>query len=544
MSSFIHSTTMLHLSLEWCHADLLTVVASILVLVVLVHLVPYLVDSHGLRSYPGPLIAKFSDAWLGYVSYKGHRSEVVHDLHMRYGPFVRIAPNHVSVALPDAQTIIYGHGNGALKSSFYDAYKFSSSYNMFTTRDRQVHTRKRKIVSHTFSQKSVLELEPHVRHFVGQLLRQWDRLHDKALEGGLSGQEGEGWISREGRLWLDCFPWMNYLAFDIIGDLAFGAPFGMVKAAKDVAQVPADQRAVMDSYGQTGVKYAVKEIQAIKGAGYTTAMMGVIPKWLRLLLKRTPFFRQGEEDSRAIFGMATMAVAKRMEVPTDRNDLLSKLQAGRDEQGVLIGREELTAEAFSFLIAGSDTTSISTCAIIYYLACTPNAQDKLHKELDEHLDSDVATAEQVKKLSYLQACINEGLRLHCTVGMGLHRVAAEPGMVISGNYIPSGTVVSAPTYTIHRDPAVWGYDVEEYRPERWFECDSAAVSKAFTPFSVGPRACVGRNLAMLELQIIIASILKRFHFVLENPDEVLKVKEGLLRKPTGCRVGVKRREMF
>ncbi len=219
-----------------------------------------------------------------------------------------------------------------------------------------------------------------------------------------------------------------------------------------------------------------------------------------------------------------MAVAKRMEVPTDRNDLLSKLQAGRDEQasnffptilyisqpasfkGVLIGREELTAEAFSFLIAGSDTTSMyvsiiysvgrnselnnllsSTCAIIYYLACTPNAQDKLHKELDEHLDSEVATAERVKKLSYLQACINEGLRLHCTVGMGLHRVAAEPGMMISGNYIPSGTVVSAPTYTIHRDPAVWGYDVEEYRPERWFECDSAAVSKAFTPFSVGPR---------------------------------------------------------
>ncbi|KAK0482260.1 cytochrome P450 monooxygenase [Armillaria novae-zelandiae] len=543
MSSFIH-IAMLHLSLEWSHTDLLTVIITVFVLVVLVHLVPYLVDSHGLRSYPGPLIAKFSDAWLGYMTYKGHRSEIVHDLHMKYGPFVRLAPNHVSVALPDAQNIIYGHGNGALKSSFYEAYRISSSYNMFTTQDRQIHTRKRKIVSHSFSQKNVLEFEPHVRHFVGQLLKQWDRLYDKALKGGTSGQEGEGWIGREGRLWLDCFPWMGYLAFDIIGDLAFGAPFGMVKAAKDIVQVPADQPAVMGSYGQTGGKYVVKEVQAIKGGDYATATIGVIPKWLRLLLKRAPIFKQDKEDFRVIFGMATIGISKRMQVPSDRNDLLSKLQAGRDEQGLPIGQDELTTEAFSFLIAGSDTTSISTCAIIYYLACTPDAQDKLHKELDEHLDSDVATAERVKKLSYLDACINEGLRLHCTVGIGLHRIAADPGMMISGKCFSGGTVVSAPIYTIHRDPTVWGDDVEKYRPERWFECDSAAMSKAFTPFSVGPRACIGRNLAMLELQIIISSILKRFHFVLENPEQILEVKEGMLRKPTGCRVGMKRREVF
>ncbi len=111
--------------------------------------------------------------------------------------------------------------------------------------------------------------------------------------------------------------------------------------------------------------------------------------------------------------------------------------------------------------------------------------------------------------------------------------------MILGNYFPGGTIISVPTYTIHRDPAVFGDDVEEFRPERWFECDSAGLSKAFNPFSVGPRyvisviehglrmnsyrhrACVGRNLANLELQIIVASILKRYHFVLENPDEVV-----------------------
>ncbi|KAK0214873.1 cytochrome P450 monooxygenase [Armillaria fumosa] len=555
---------MFSLAFEPLHLDFSTAIAAVAVLAVLVHLVPYLIDSHRLRSYPGPLIAKFSDAWLAYVVHQGHRSEVIHDLHRKHGPFVRIAPNHVSVALSDAQPMVYGHGNGTLKSSFYDAF-LTTSISIFTARDRQIHTRKRKIISHTFSQKSVLEFEPHVHRYVGQLLGQWDKLYDKAVK-GMSGKEGEGWTGRDGRLWLDCLPWANYLTFDIIGDLSFGTPFGMIMAGKDSALIAQDSHAMMKTYGQAGAKHASKEIEVIKTlSGPSDAFvvtMGAVPGWWRAVLKRTPMFWKGGEDFDAIVGFAVAAISKRLQEPTDRNDLLSKLQAGKDEDGNPMGREELTAEALTFLIAGSDTTSNSTCAIIYYLARTPSIQDKLHKELDEHLGSEVATAEQVKTLPYLQAVINEGLRLHSTLAMGLPRVAPEGGMTILGNYFPGGAVISVPIYTVHRDPAVFGDDVEEFRPERWFECDSASVSKAFSPFSVGPRyvislieqgsrqssyrhrACIGRNLANFELQVIIASILKRYHFVLENPDEVLPVKEGLLRKPLRCRVGMKRREVL
>ncbi len=100
--------------------------------------------------------------------------------------------------------MVYGHGNGALKSSFYDVF-ITTSIGIFTARDRPTHTRKRKIISHTFSQKSVLEFEPHVHRYVGQLLGQWDKLYDKALK-GMSGEEGEGWTGRDGRLWMDCLP--------------------------------------------------------------------------------------------------------------------------------------------------------------------------------------------------------------------------------------------------------------------------------------------------------------------------------------------------
>lgn len=82
---------------------------------------------------------------------------------------------------------------------------------VFNTRDRQEHARKRKIVSHIFSQKNVVEFEPQLRLYVGQLIEQWDRLCDKAVK-GQSGDDGEGgWRGEGGRLWLDCLPCESFV---------------------------------------------------------------------------------------------------------------------------------------------------------------------------------------------------------------------------------------------------------------------------------------------------------------------------------------------
>ena len=120
----------------------------------------------------------------------------------------------VSISDPDALQVVYAHGNGSLKSDFYDAYA-SITRGLFNTRSRPEHTRKRKIVSHIFSQKSVLEFEPHIRLHVSELFSKWDRLYENALK-GLSGVEGEGWEGKGDRIWFDCLPWYNYLALDII----------------------------------------------------------------------------------------------------------------------------------------------------------------------------------------------------------------------------------------------------------------------------------------------------------------------------------------
>lgn len=132
----------------------------------------------------------------------------------------------------------------------------------------------------------------------------------------------------------------------------------------------------------------------------------------------------------------------------------------------------------------------SSCAITYHLAKNPQTQRKLQQELDAALGTDddpVTTYEQVKRLPYLEAVINEALRIHATSGIGLPRLVPEGGLTVCGRFFPEGTVLSVPTYTIHRDRAVWGEDVDAFRPERWFEQDKAAVQKTFNPFSFGPR---------------------------------------------------------
>ena len=157
------------------------------------------------------------------------------------------------------------------------------------------------------------------------------------------------------------FPGYNYLAFDVIGDLAFGSPFGMIKAAKDIAPVATSQTDAMATYGSETAKVVFEYFPAVRilnDRGDYSASMGVLPPWIRPLLKKFhPWYRRGSVATAHLAGLAIAAVSKRLKTPTDRVDLLSKLQEGKDDEGKPMGPPELTAEALTQLIAGSDTTS-------------------------------------------------------------------------------------------------------------------------------------------------------------------------------------------
>jgi len=305
----------------------------------------------------------------------------------------------------------------------------------------------------------------------------------------------------------------------------------------------------MASYGSLGkdapeVTYC-PAVQIINERGEYSASIGVLPpRWRPWLVRFVPWYRQGATSVELLAGIAIAAISKRLAAPTDRTDLLSKLQQGKDEEGRPLGAKELTADALTQLIAGSDTTSNSSCAIAYHLAANPDVQEKLQCELDAALggeDDPVVTFEQVRRLPYLDAVINEGMRVHSTSGIGLPREVPTGGLTVCGRFFPEGTVLSVPTYTVHRNEGVWGSDADVFRPERWLERDKNELQKAFNPFSFGPRGCIGRNLASMELLIIVASVFRRYHFVVEDASEKFDTKEGFLRKPVKCRVGIKRR---
>jgi benzoate 4-monooxygenase len=91
--------------------------------------------------------------------------------------------------------------------------------------------------------------------------------------------------------------------------------------------------------------------------------------------------------------------------------------------------------------------------------------------------------------------IFETLRIHSTSSLGLPRVVPPgPAVVVAGRAFLPGTVLSVPSYTMHHSAAIWGADVEQFDPDRWAEDRiTAKMRAAFIPFSVGPRACVGRE---------------------------------------------------
>ncbi|KAL9055496.1 MAG: hypothetical protein Q9162_003493 [Coniocarpon cinnabarinum] len=458
-------------------------------LAVLYYVVPYLQRS-ALRGIPGPLLARFSNWWLLFQSRRVKRYQAVDALHKKYGPLVRIQPDHVSVADDTAINTIYGHGNGFLKAEFYDAFVgLANIRGLFNTRDRAQHTRKRKLVSHVFSPKSVHQFEPYIAQNVSVFLQQWDRIAASA-QGAFAD--------------MDALHWFNYLAFDVIGDLAFGAPFGMLEKGADIAEIRAapDQKPTF-----------APAVEVLNRRGEVSAAIGCMP-WLRPWAGYLPdpFFRKGVQAIKDLAGIAIARVAHRLEDAekgaVERRDLLARLMEGKDENGGPMGRGELTGEALTQLIAGSDTTSNTMCALLYHVTRTAGVSEKLRAEIETVSNGEeILEYDKIKDLEYLDCVIKETLRIHSTSAIGLPRVVppGHAGVEIHGHVFPAGTVLSVPSYSIHHSQEIWGPNADDFDPDRFNKERLTERQKhAFIPFSYGPRACVGQNVAVMELAIFVS----------------------------------------
>lgn len=500
--------------------------------IILYYLIPYLTTFRSLRLIPGPFVAAISNTWLAYHSRHGQRYTAIHSAHLKHGTIVRIGYNHISIASEQAISLIYAHGNGWLKSEFYDAF-VSGVPGVFNTRDRKQHARKRRVVAHAFSAGAVGRFEP----YMAENLEAWVR----RLDGIAAEAEEEGGYRR-----VNMMPFCTYIAFDIIGHLAFGKAFGMVEKGKDEC---VSQRV-------DGSVTFIAGAETLNRRGEVSATLGWLPSLRPFAgFLPDPFFRRGLQSVRDLHGIAALAVSQRLDAikqgtakESDRHDILGLLLRAKDSDGASMPYEEVVSEALTQLIAGSDTVSNTACAIIYWIlagerAAPGSVLTRLQKELDIAIAGKevIATHKQVKSLEFLMRCIDEGMRLHSTSALGLPRiVTSAEGISFGGHRFPMGTVLSVPSYTLHHDADIWGADVAIFNPDRWLpEHLTRRQKMAFNPFSHGPRACVGQNVAMMELQLIVGTFFRRYDLVLQQ--EGLRCSEGFTKKPMECWVEIRRR---
>ena len=149
--------------------------------------------------------------------------------------------------------------------------------------------------------------------------------------------------------------------------------------------------------------------------------------------------------------------------------------------------------------AGADTTAIAINSILYHLMRNPAAYEKLAAEIDEavadnRLSLPVSYVEAVK-LPYLKACINEGMRLHPSVGLTMPRLIPIGGATISGLYFPEGYRVGINPAVVHYDKDIFGPDADRFNPDRWTIGDAVRMEKTMVQFGAGTRTCIGKNVS-------------------------------------------------
>ncbi|HEX8557862.1 MAG TPA: cytochrome P450 [Pyrinomonadaceae bacterium] len=195
----------------------------------------------------------------------------------------------------------------------------------------------------------------------------------------------------------------------------------------------------------------------------------------------------------------------------DRGDLLSTLLHAVDEEGDRTGMtdEQLRDEVMTIFLAGHETTANALTWCWYLLAQNPEAEARLHEELDAVLAGGRAPEpEDAPALRYTEMVVSEAMRLY-PPAWALGRLALVDHEV-AGYRVPAGALVLVSQYVIHRDPRFWP-DPERFDPGRWTpEAKSARPQFAYFPFGGGPRRCVGEGFAWAEAVLILASLARRW----------------------------------
>ena len=215
-------------------------------------------------------------------------------------------------------------------------------------------------------------------------------------------------------------------------------------------------------------------------------------------------------------------------------DLLSMMLAARDEQtGGVMNAEQLQDEIMMLLVMGHMTTAMAATWTTVLLGRHPEAEARVRAEVAEVVGDRPAEYADVQQLVYTRMVIDESLRLY-PPSWSFSRVALADDE-IGGYRIPAGAILSISPWVTHRRPELWP-DPERFDPERWEPGRAAERPRfAYYPFGGGPRVCIARSLALLELPLILATVLQRYR-LRPVPGESTAPVTGIVLRPRAAKM--------
>ena len=179
-----------------------------------------------------------------------------------------------------------------------------------------------------------------------------------------------------------------------------------------------------------------------------------------------------------------------------------------------LNEDMVVAQSIVFLAAGFETSASTMAMLIYILAKHPHVQEKCYEEILEvsSTDENKIDSDTIGKMKYLEACIQETLRLYPIVLRNQRYCSKDSN--VNGMQIKKGTSIIVPTWAMHRNPVLFGKDAKEFVPERFLEGAGADYisNHTFHAFGGGPRTCIGMRFAMAEMKIAISKLLINFVF--------------------------------
>ncbi|KGO58173.1 Cytochrome P450, E-class, group I [Penicillium expansum] len=460
------------------HGNYISAIATSIFLV-LVSQAYYQIFINPLGKYAGPKFAAISRIPQLYHTFKGDLLEWTSGLHSLHGDVIRIAPDELSYATGEAWKGIYGHATAGKPVTEKDPRFYGPSFNGAPDIIRgngPDHARFRRNFSHAFSDRALREQQSLICRYVDTLVHSLQKT-----------------IKQDPNAKINMVRMLNLTTFDIMGDLTFGDSLNLLAGTGNLNWVSA----VFVSIKANAVRRLARYVP------WTSPIaQRLIPKELK-------------QQSIAHYEASQELVDKRIDGDhtLQKPDIWGIVMSQKEE--LRLSRSEMYANSQVFMVAGTETTATALSGLLYHLLTTPEKMKIIVEEVRETFkkDSDI-DMRSLERMPYLNACIEEGLRIYPPVPVGLPRIAPNEGLLVCGEHIPGKTVLSVHHWSTYRNAQNFRLP-NQFIPERWIGDEFATDNKAaFQPFSFGPRNCIGKNLAYHEMRLILAKVLYNFELSL------------------------------